>query len=126
MELDLRSEGVAELDELVSDVERLIESASRPGVRVEAEVIGQRPAGELSPSHPLVKLAQKCLRDQGLDSVLTSGSTDANIPLSRGYPAVVLGVSTGSGAHTKGEYINTEPVAKGMEQLLKFVEQVWE
>jgi hypothetical protein len=38
----------------------------------------------------------------------------------------VLGVSTGSGAHTKGEYINTEPVAKGMEQLMKFVEKMWE
>jgi len=56
---------------------------------------------------------------------LTSGSTDANIPLSKGYPALVLGVSTGSGAHTKGEFINTEPVAQGMEQLVKFVERVW-
>jgi len=125
MELDLRSEGAGELAELVSNVEMLIESASRPGVHVEAEVIGERPAGEMSPRHPLVKLAQKCLRDQRLDSVLTSGSTDANIPLSRGYPALVLGVSTGSGAHTKGEFINTEPVAKGMEQLVKFIEQVW-
>jgi len=126
MELDLRSEGMGELAELVSNVERLIESADRPGVRVEAEAIGERPAGEMSPSHPLVKLAQKCLRDQGLDAVLTSGSTDANVPLSKGYPALVLGVSTGGGAHTKGEFINTEPVTKGMEQLMMFVEQVGE
>lgn len=124
MELDLRSEGVGELAELVSHVERLIGGASRPGVHVEADVIGERPAGEMSPRHPLVKLAQKCLRDQGLDAVLTSGSTDANIPLSMGYPALVLGVSRGGGAHTKSEFIETEPVGKGMEQLVMFVEGV--
>ncbi|MBK9925659.1 MAG: M20/M25/M40 family metallo-hydrolase [Anaerolineales bacterium] len=124
MELDLRSEGVGELAELVAGVEMLIESANRPGVRFEAEVIGARPAGEMSPRHPLVKLAQKCLRDQGLDAVLTSGSTDANVPLSKGYPALVLGVSNGGGAHTKNEFIETEPVGKGMEQLVRFVSSV--
>jgi tripeptide aminopeptidase len=121
LELDLRSDGVGELDELIAGVEMLIEGASKPGVRFEAEVIGARPAGEMSPKHPLVKLAQKCLRDQGLDAVLTSGSTDANVPLSMGYPALVLGVSNGGGAHTKNEFIETEPVGKGMEQLVKFV-----
>jgi tripeptide aminopeptidase len=124
MELDLRSEGRAELTELVSDVERLIEAAGRPGVDVEANAIGARPVGEMSPSHPLVKLAQKCLREQGLDATLTSGSTDANIPLSMGIPALVLGVTRGGGAHTKHEYIEVEPVEKGMEQLVKFVEEV--
>jgi tripeptide aminopeptidase len=124
LELDLRSEGVGELAELVAGVEMLIEGASKPGVRFEAEVIGTRPAGEMSPKHPLVKLAQKCLRDQGLDAVLTSGSTDANVPLSMGHPALVLGVSTGGGAHTKNEYIDTAPMGKGMEQLVKFVEGV--
>jgi len=89
-------------------------------------VIGQRPAGEMDAHHPLVKLAKECLREQGLDAVLTTGSTDANIPLSKGYPAIVLGVSTGGGAHTTNEYINTAPVEKGMEQLVRFVSGVWE
>jgi acetylornithine deacetylase/succinyl-diaminopimelate desuccinylase-like protein len=65
------------------------------------------------------------LREQGVNPVLTSGSTDANIPLSKGYPAVVLGISTGGSAHTVHEYIHTEPVEKGMEQLLNFVSRVW-
>jgi tripeptide aminopeptidase len=100
MELDLRSEGQRELAELIEGVDQLMEAANRPGVIIEAEVIGARPAGQLSPKHPLVKLAQRCLRKQGLDAALTSGSTDANIPLSRGHPALVLGVTKGGGAHT--------------------------
>ena len=125
MELDLRSEGRDELAELVKAVEMLFESANRPNVQIEAKVIGERPAGEMSPDHPFIKLAKKCLKEQGLNAVLTSGSTDANIPLSKGYPALVLGVSTGGGAHTKNEFINMEPAGKGMEQLVRFVEQVW-
>ena len=125
-ELDLRSESMAALNGLIQRVEELIHLASRPGVTVEAEVIGERPAGELNPGHALVKLAQECLRAQELESQLTSGSTDANVPLSRGYPAIVLGVSTGGGAHTVHEYIDTPPVEQGMEQLFGFVSRVWE
>lgn len=75
--------------------------------------------------HPLVKLAENCLREQGLNSVLTSGSTDANVPLSKGYPAVVLGVSTGGSAHTVHEFINTEPIQAGIQQIVNFVTRVW-
>lgn len=121
LELDLRSEGQTELSELVEGVERLIEAANRPGVWIEAEVIGSRPAGSLAAEHPLVKLAQQCLAEQGLEAVLTGGSTDANIPLSRGIPSLVLGVTQGGGAHTKNEFIETEPVKRGMEQLARFV-----
>jgi tripeptide aminopeptidase len=124
LELDLRSEGAGELAELVSGVEMLIESMGRPGVRFEAEVIGARPAGEMSLNHPLVKLAKECLIEQGLEPHLISGSTDANIPLSMGYPALVLGVTRGGGAHTKNEFMEVEPVEKGMEQLMSFVSRV--
>jgi len=125
LDLDLRSEGQESLMELVSAAEKLIQAANRQGVTLEAEVIGQRPVGEMGVNHPLVKLAQDCLREQGLESALISGSTDANVPLSKGYPAIVLGVTTGGGAHTKHEYINTAPIAQGMEQLVRFVERVW-
>lgn len=124
-ELDLRSEGRESLAELVSAAEKLIQHANKPGVKVEADVIGQRPAGEIPMSHPLVTLARDCLREQGLEAGLISGSTDANVPLSKGYPAIVLGVTTGGSAHTTHEYINTAPVAQGMEQLVRFVSRVW-
>lgn len=132
MELDLRSEGQDSLTELVSAAEQRIRAANTPTgvgrqeVSLEAQVIGQRPAGEMDVDHPLIKLAEQCLREQGLEPSLISGSTDANVPLSRGYPAIVLGVTTGGGAHTKNEYINTQPVKQGIEQLVRFIERVWE
>jgi len=131
LELDLRSEGQAELEQLISSVERIIREANiltnagKPGLRVDAEVIGQRPAGQIDPTHPLIQLAQECVQAQGLEASLTTGSTDANIPLSKGYPALVLGITTGGSAHTKDEFINIAPVAKGMEQLIKFVSRAW-
>jgi di/tripeptidase len=132
LELDLRSESPQILTELARTVEQLIETAgtlsgtSKPGVQVEAEVIGQRPAGELPVAHPLVKLAEECLKEQGIEPKLMIGSTDANIPLSQGLPALVLGVTNGGGAHTTGEFIYTEPVGRGMQQLVQFVSRVWE
>ena len=125
-DLDLRSEGPQALSELVSAAERLIQHANRPGVDIEAEIIGQRPAGEMPADHPLVTLARDCLREQGLDAGLISGSTDANVPLSKAYPAIVLGVTTGGSAHTIHEYINTAPIAQGMEQLVCFMRRVWQ
>ena len=94
LELDLRSESPQVLTELAQRVEQLVETVSRPGVRMEAEVIGRRPAGELPVSHPLVRLAEECLREQGIEPKLMIGSTDANVPLSLGLPAMVLGVTT--------------------------------
>jgi len=122
-ELDLRSESTEILNALVSQVEKLIRNANKEGVKVESAVIGQRPAGEVAADHPLVKLAVECLREQGIKAELTCGSTDANIPLSRGLPATVLGVTTGDGAHTVHEFIDVGHVEKGMEQLVRFVER---
>jgi len=125
LDLDLRSEGQESLVELVSAAEKLIRRANKTGVSVEAEVIGQRPAGEMDSNHPLLKLAEECLHEQGLDAIFTIGSTDANVPLSKGYPALVLGVSSGGSAHTVQEFIRTAPVEQGMEQLVSFVERAF-
>ncbi len=125
LELDIRSESPEVLKTLVHRVEELIRSTNREGVKSEMEVIGRRPAGEIPEDHPLVKLAEDCLAEQGLKATFTAGSTDANIPLSRGYPAIVLGITTGSGAHTVHEYIDIAPVEKGMRQLVRFVERAF-
>jgi tripeptide aminopeptidase len=124
-DLDLRSESPTALAELVETVQTLVSSASRRNVEVVAEQIGDRPAGGILTSHPLVKLAEQSLLQVGIEPVLTIGSTDANIPLSRGYPTVCLGVTTGEGAHTLGEYVHLEPLEDGMRQLLYFVENLW-
>jgi acetylornithine deacetylase/succinyl-diaminopimelate desuccinylase-like protein len=124
LELDVRSEDPRTLDAVLGRLEELIGDSQRKDVDVRISVIGDRPAGELAADHPLVRLAVECIGEQGLTATLTAGSTDANIPLSRGLPAVVLGVTTGGGAHTPQEYIDTPPIRKGMRQLLRFAERL--
>lgn len=125
-ELDLRSEDPTALAKLIKQVEDVLDHWEHEGVKIMAEVIGERPAGEISKEHEFVRLAVNCLREQGIDPVLTSGSTDANIPLSQNIPAVVMGVTTGGGAHTLEEYVDMEPIEKGMEGIVRFVEKVGE
>ncbi len=123
-ELDLRSEDPKTLLKLTRQVEELFKSADRAGVNMMAEIIGERPAGEIPADHPLVELALKCTREQGFNATLTIGSTDANIPLSKGFPAVVMGITTGGSAHTINEYIDIDPLEKGIKAVVRFVELV--
>jgi tripeptide aminopeptidase len=126
LELDLRSEDAETLTDLAGQVEQIVRLAQKPGVTVEAEIIGQRPSGELPAEHPLVKLAQDCLRAAGIEPHLNTGSTDANLPLSLGLPAVTIGLTTGGRAHTVQEFINLSPLEKGMDQVLRLVSRVWD
>jgi len=102
-----------------------VEMANQPDVSVTADVIGRRPAGELAQNHPLVRLARRALKQVGIDAYLGVGSTDANIPLSLGYPAICIGLTHGGGAHTVDEYVLTQPVERGLQQLLSVVEGVF-
>jgi tripeptide aminopeptidase len=124
LELDLRSEGWDVLEKIAVQVEDLVHELNRPGVEIEAQVIGQRPAGEIPAEHPLVRLAETCLQDVGFNPHLNIGSTDANQPLSRGFPAVTIGLTSGAGAHTVHEYINVDPLEKGMEQVVRLVSSI--
>jgi len=125
LELDLRSEGMHALNDLAGQVTVLVEQANRPDIRVSAEVIGRRPVGEIPSDHPLVTLATRALETAGLQPCLNIGSTDANLPLSLGLPAICLGLTLGSGAHTLDEYIYTRPLAQGMSQLVSVVQGVY-
>ena len=117
LELDLRSENQGALSSLCQKVEELIRFSERPGVHLEIKVIGDRPYGEISVDHPLVQLAVRTLAAQGSSADLLIGSTDANVPLSRGIPSICIGLTNGGGAHTVGEFMNTGLLAKGLAQL---------
>jgi len=121
MELDLRSEGAQALRDMAHRVELLVQAANRQGIEASCEVIGQRPSGKLSSLHPLVQLAKHSLEAQGIHPNLTIGSTDANLPISLGYPSVCLGLTLGSGAHTLDEMIYTQPLKQGMAHLVDFI-----
>jgi hypothetical protein len=49
--------------------------------------------------------------------MFTASSTDANLPLSVGIPALCLGITRGGMAHTVQEYIDIAPIPSGCKQL---------
>jgi tripeptide aminopeptidase len=126
LELDLRSESAETLEGIAREAEQIVQSAEKPEITVQMKVIGQRPSGEIPVGHPLIKLAQSCLREVGIEPRLNIGSTDGNLPLSLGYPAITIGLTTGGRAHTVHEFINTVPLEKGMKQLVILTSKVWE
>lgn len=121
LELDLRSESYKQLQKQAQQVERLVDASGGKDVRFEIEVLGERPAGELPARHKLVRLALAALESQGVEGQLNIGSTDANIPLSKGYPAVCIGLAHGGGAHTTGEFMLTAELERGLAQLVELV-----
>jgi acetylornithine deacetylase/succinyl-diaminopimelate desuccinylase-like protein len=128
LELDLRSVNTQALNVLIGQVLSIVEEANRKGgdaMLVKEEVIGNRPAGEIPADHPLVKLAMECYARKETNVKLNIGSTDANEPLSKGIPAICVGLTTGGGAHTVGEYIDTQPLAQGLGILVDIIQTIF-
>jgi tripeptide aminopeptidase len=113
MEVDMRSGDPEKLESLdrifrvaVQRALALENEAATGGepITLKLEEVGRRPAAQGDPSASLVRHAAAAIRHEGLEPVATASSTDANIPLSLGIPAVTLargGVS--EGAHSKEE-----------------------
>lgn len=123
MDIDLRSTDPASLADLVSRVEGIVDDSKDPerGVAVQTEMLGDRPAGMVPADAPIIQSACAILRELGLEPQLDAGSTDANIPLAEGIPALCIGLTTGEYAHRTDEYIDIPPIALGLTQLALLV-----
>lgn len=127
-EFDLRSELPSELNGLVEQFLKIVHAAvaaenniraTRSGsVTVEILPIGDRPAGHTNESDELVQFAKAAISAKGFETGFAASSTDANIPMSMGIPAIRIG-SGGSGAreHSLEEWIDVAPNVslRGME-----------
>ncbi len=116
--LDMRSEDRETLVALERQILSMVQARREPDVEFEVEVVGDRPAGSIPISHPLVQMARRALELVGAQPVFEAGSTDANIPLAAGLPAVTVGVAQGGNAHRLDEYMETPHVLDGLWQLL--------
>ncbi len=113
-EIDMRStdsEWLERLDAaLQSSVARAVDEQNRTRDRgvpldIDLDVIGDRPSGLVDPRAPLVRRALAATRFLGLRPRLGVASTDANLPIARGIPAVALGRGgAGGGAHSVDEW----------------------
>ncbi|MBK9943266.1 MAG: M20/M25/M40 family metallo-hydrolase [Kouleothrix sp.] len=121
--LDLRSAAPDGLSRLISQAEQALAAAraAEPGVSFAIETVGDRPAGSIPAEHPLVRAAVAAYRAEGFAAGLDIASTDANIPLSRGIPAVSVGVGDGENEHRLDEYIEPARIPAGMRALLRLV-----
>ena len=125
LELDLRSEGSAALRTIAEQVSMIVQRYQsnvwqQEGVTVEMTPIGDRPGGQIDDKHPLVRAAFRSLKACGVTAKIDQrmSSTDANIPLSRGRPAVCIGITEGGNAHRLEEWMNPALLPQGMEHLL--------
>jgi tripeptide aminopeptidase len=118
--LDLRSESPAALEELASQVTDIVATADQQAdVSVTMTLIGNRPAGQIAPDTPLIQWAEAALRQVGWDQVeFMAGSTDANVPLSYGFPAVCIGLTKSGNTHRLDEYLDPAWLPTGLGQLL--------
>ena len=116
--LDLRSIDESALRRLSDRVTRLVDRSNRgDAVIYTAESIGERPAGVIAADSPIVQIAASTLTALGLEPSFDASSTDANVPIAAGIPAVCIGLTTGGNVHRTDEFIDLEPVAKGVTQL---------
>jgi acetylornithine deacetylase/succinyl-diaminopimelate desuccinylase-like protein len=115
--IDLRSVDEGSLKRVSDRVDAILR-APRSGVTVQVDVLGVRPAGVVSPSSRIVRLAIETLETMGISPTGDASSTDANIPISRGIPAVCIGLTTGGNVHRQDEFIDVGPIADGLVQLV--------
>jgi acetylornithine deacetylase/succinyl-diaminopimelate desuccinylase-like protein len=129
LDLDLRSEdprALAQLDVTVrAGLERAADDENRhrtpgtPPLELALELLGDRPSGVTPRAHPLVQAAIAATRALGRDAELASASTDANVPIALGIPAIALGAGGKAGdAHLATEWFENVEGALGIVRAL--------
>jgi tripeptide aminopeptidase len=120
MDVDLRSESCAELRRLdaafLAILDRAVEEENRARstrdgrVSVEPRIIGERPCGETPVDAPIVGAVTAVVRAFGLRPSYAFSSTDSNVPMSLGIPAVTIGRGgEGGRTHAPDEWTDVAP-----------------
>jgi di/tripeptidase len=131
MDLDLRSESPAELTALDDRINALMNEAVaeenrarstvQGAITLEMKLIGDRPSGETAQSSPLVQTAAAVISGLGMSPRYGYSSTDSNLPMSLGIPAITLDAGgEGGRAHALDEWIDVEKTSSlpGMKTIL--------
>lgn len=129
MEVDLRSAAQSELQRLdaffrramrdAADEENARRRAGDPLLKLKVNLIGERPMGETPTDSPLVEIALEATRILGFEPRLDQSSTDSNLPISMGIPAITLGAGGTSGfSHTLDEWYDPRDRDKGLKRAL--------
>lgn len=132
LEIDVRSSSAEALAACTTEVELAVRAAVReenarrssgmPPLSYAISTIGDRPCGELAADHPLVLAAAAATRAIGRSPELATASTDANVPISLGVPAIAIGAGgRGGGVHTAAEWYDNTDGTLGVARALTVV-----
>ena len=125
--VDIRSESNPRIDELVDilgaavDRAREIENQRATGGKVSTKMreIGARPAAALPENAAILRYIRTVDAHLGIRSHLDTSSTDANVPLAMGIPALAIGAGgLGGGAHTSQEWFRADGRDLGLKRIL--------
>ena len=127
-EVDMRSADNDALEALDSKFQRAVDEAvaaensrwnDRGRITAKKELVGHRAAGQTREDAPIVQAAVAVTRALSLPVSLDEGSTDSNVPMSLGIPAVTIdGGGQGKGAHSLGESFDSTESWKGTARAL--------
>lgn len=117
---EYRSDSYKCLEKMQAFFEETVAKAKEdPEAKITVDVIGIRPCGaevDEGVFNEMVENAKAvCEKHTGIPCALHSGSTDANIPMSLGVPAICVGNYMGGGAHTREEYVEIASVPVGLK-----------
>jgi acetylornithine deacetylase/succinyl-diaminopimelate desuccinylase-like protein len=135
IKVDLRSESTAEMDrleaalreaiqagvdeEMAASRERAMASRGAGKLEVKFRLLGVRPSGELQETSPLLAALRDADRYLGNRSRVERSSTDANVPLSLGIPAISIGGGgNAGGAHSLSEWYDPTGRELGLQRVL--------
>jgi acetylornithine deacetylase/succinyl-diaminopimelate desuccinylase-like protein len=134
MEVDMRSESPAELDKLerkmladmraAAAAENRARSARSGAITVDAKLVGDRKGGQTPASAPIVQTAVEITRALGQTPALRYGSTDSNVPIGMGIPAITIGSGRSGGrAHALDEWVDVDKslTLPGLQRVLAIV-----
>jgi len=131
MVVDMRSESRDELEKLVESFLDLVDEAveeentarsiSEGQIELEMTLIGDRPSGQTSESTNIVRFAVAAFEAFGIRPTFRISSTDANVPISLGIPAITIGRGgLGGRSHSLDEWVDIErePTVRGIQVVL--------
>ena len=132
LDVDLRSTNETQLSKLEEFLlreiqhairaENALRAASGQSLRSDVQLIGHRPSGAISSQSLLVKLAVEASHAVGIKPILNCASTDANIPISLGIPAITIGAGgKGGDAHRLSEWYDPTGREIGYERALLLI-----
>ena len=105
--------------EQARDDENRHRAPTTPPLKLDVRRVGDRPSGLTPRTHPLVQTAVAATRAVGHDHQLACASTDANLPIALGVPAVALGAGGRAGdAHLPTEWYENDKGALGIVRAL--------